>query len=151
MRKTALCCALLLLSHLGWAVRILRDDAGRTVAVPDHPHRVICLAPSLTNTVYALAAAGDVVAISDYTVYPPEAARQKPSVGDLLQPSLERMASLHPDLVLALSSFNSAETIHAIDRMGVPVFLLIPAAWQGSITRSKALAVCWGGKTRPLL
>jgi iron complex transport system substrate-binding protein len=130
MRKAVLCCALLL-SHYGMAVRLMHDDVGRNVTVPDHPHRVICLAPSVTDTVYALKAAGDVVAISDYTEYPPEAARQKPSVGDLLQPSLERIAALRPDLVIALASMNSADTIHAIERLGVPVFFTNPSGLAG--------------------
>ncbi len=131
MRQFVLCCALLLLSCYASALRIVRDDAGRTVSVPDHPHRVICLAPSITNTVYAMGAAGDVAAISDYSAYPPEAARQKPSVGDLLHPSLERIAALHPDLVLALSKFISAETIRSLERMGIPVFLTNPSGLAG--------------------
>ena len=99
------------LDHLRVGGAWERDEAGRSVAVPDHVHRVVSLSPSLTNTVYALGAASDLVGITDYTVYPPEAARQKPSVGAVVNPSLERIVALHPDLVLALPEFNGAETI----------------------------------------
>ena len=58
-----------------------------------------------------------------YTVYPAEAARQKPSVGAVVHPSLERIVALHPDLVLALPEFNGAETIAGLQRLGIPVFL----------------------------
>jgi iron complex transport system substrate-binding protein len=102
---------------------MVRDDAGRTVAVPDHVHRLVSLSPSLTNTVYALGAESDLVGITDYTVYPPEAARQKPSVGAVVNPSLERIVALHPDMVLALPEFNGAETIAGLERVGIPVFL----------------------------
>ena len=114
---------LLLLSSYAFAVRYERDETGRTVEVPDQVHRVVSLSPSLTNTVYALGAASDLVGITDYTVYPPEAARQKPSVGNVVNPSLERIVALHPDLVLALPDFNGAESIGGLQRLGIPVFL----------------------------
>lgn len=102
---------------------MVRDDAGRPVAVPDHVHRLVSLSPSLTNTVYALGAENELVGITDYTLYPPEAARQKPSVGAVVNPSLERIVALHPDMVLALPEFNGAETIAGLERVGIPVFL----------------------------
>lgn len=114
---------LLLLASYAWGARMERDETGRSVAVPDHVHRVVSLSPSLTNTVYAIGAAGDLVGITDYTVYPHEAARQKPSVGSVVNPSLEHIIALHPDLVLALPEFNGAETIAGLERLGIPVFL----------------------------
>ncbi len=114
---------LLLLSSYAGAVRWEHDETGRAVAIPDHVHRVVSLSPSLTNTVYALGAEGDMVGITDYTVYPREAKRQKPSVGSVVSPSLERIVALHPDLVLALPEFNGAETIAGLQRLGIPVFL----------------------------
>jgi iron complex transport system substrate-binding protein len=84
---------------------------------------VVSLSPSLTNTVYALGAQSDLVGITNYTVYPHEAAREKPSVGAVVGPSLEKIVALHPDMVLALPDFNGAETIEALQRLGIPVFL----------------------------
>ncbi len=83
------------------ASRTLTDETGRKVVVPDHPHRVICLMPSVTDVVFSLGADDDVVAISDYTKYP-AAALKKPSVGDLIKPSIEMILSLHPDLVIGM-------------------------------------------------
>ena len=115
---------LLMLSSCASAVRLERDDTGRSVAVPDRVHRVVSLAPNITNTVYALGAESDLVGITNFTFYPPEAARQKPSVGEVIQPSLEKIVALHPDLVLALPPFNSAETIEGLQRLGLTVFLI---------------------------
>jgi len=124
MRMLARYIALLLaLTSCAWAVRWERDDTGRSVAVPDQVHRVVSLSPSLTNTVYALGAQSLLVGITNYTVYPPEAAREKPSVGDVVGPSLEKIVALHPDLVLALPEFNGAATIEGLQRIGIPVFL----------------------------
>jgi iron complex transport system substrate-binding protein len=123
MRKMWPLLALLLLHANLWAAHWERDESGRAVAIPDHVHRVVSLAPSLTNTVYALGAASELVGITDYTDYPPGAKREKPSVGGVVGPSLERIVALHPDLVLALPEFNGAETIAGLQRLGIPVFL----------------------------
>ena len=119
----ALTLVMLALCSTTWASHFERDDSGRQVAVPDHVHRIVCLAPSLTDTVYALGAQADLVGITDYTDYPPQAAHEKPSVGAIVNPSLEKIAALHPDVVLALPAFNGAETIAGLQRLGIPVVL----------------------------
>ncbi len=113
-----------------FASRTLTDEMGRTVVVPDHPHRVICLMPSVTDTVYALGAGDDVVGISDYTKYP-AAALTKPSVGNLITPSIETILSLHPDLVIGVQPMGPMESTSQIERAGVPVFLVSPHGIAG--------------------
>jgi ABC-type Fe3+-hydroxamate transport system substrate-binding protein len=114
----------------GLASRSLTDETGRTVVVPDHPHRVICLMPTVTDTVYALGAGGDVVAISDYTKYP-AAALKKPSVGDLIKPSIETIVSLHPDLVIGMQPKGPMEVTDQLERAGIPIFLVSPHGIAG--------------------
>jgi iron complex transport system substrate-binding protein len=113
----------LLLSTSLWAAHWERDDAGHSVAVPEHVHRIVSLSPSLTDIVYALGAQNDLVGITDYTDYPPQAAREKPSVGAIVNPSLEKILGLHPDIVLALPAFNGADTIAGLQHLGLAVFL----------------------------
>jgi iron complex transport system substrate-binding protein len=113
-----------------FASRTLTDEMGRKVVVPDHPHRVICLMPSVTDTVFALGAADDVVAISDYTKYP-AAALTKPSVGDLIKPSIEVILSLHPDLVIGVQPAGPMEVNDQLERVGIPVFLVSPHGLDG--------------------
>lgn len=112
------------------AERVVRDEFDRDIKVPDHPHRLVCLAPSITDTVYALGRGSDIVGITDYTDYPPEA-RQKPSVGGVVNPSLEKLASLKPDLVLEVGDLNSADLTRSIERLGFPVFVIQPHGLQG--------------------
>jgi iron complex transport system substrate-binding protein len=114
----------------GFASRSLTDETGRTVVVPDHPYRVICLMPTVTDTVYALGAGGDVVAISDYTKYP-AAALKKPSVGDLIKPSIETIVSLHPDLVIGMQPKGPMEVTDQLERAGIPIFLVSPHGIAG--------------------
>jgi ABC-type Fe3+-hydroxamate transport system substrate-binding protein len=113
-----------------FASRTLTDEVGRKVVVPDHPHRVICLFPSVTDTVFALGAGDDVVAISDYTKYP-AAALKKPSVGDLIKPSIETIVSLHPDLVIGVQPKGPMEVTDQLERVGIPIFLVSPHGIAG--------------------
>jgi iron complex transport system substrate-binding protein len=112
------------------ASRTLTDEVGRKVVVPDHPHRLICLMPSVTDTVFALGAGDDVVGISDYTKYP-AAALAKPSVGDLIKPSIETILSLHPDLVIGFQPKGPMEVTEELERAGIPIFLVDPHGIAG--------------------
>ncbi|MEI9978947.1 MAG: cobalamin-binding protein [Edaphobacter sp.] len=113
-----------------FATRTLIDEMGRKVVVPDHPHRVICLMPSVTDTVYALGAGDDVVAISNFTKYP-AAALSKPSVGDLINPSIETILSLHPDLVIGVQPKGPMQVTSQLERAGIPLFLVSPHGIDG--------------------
>ncbi len=113
-----------------FASRTLTDEMGRKVVVPDHPHRIICLMPTVTDTVFALGAGDDVVAISDYTKYP-AAALKKPSVGDLIKPSIETILSLHPDLVIGTQPKGPMEVTDQLERVGIPIFLVSPHGIAG--------------------
>jgi iron complex transport system substrate-binding protein len=112
------------------AARTLIDETGRSVTVPDHPHRIICLVPSITDSVFALGAGEDVVAISDYVQFPPEA-KQKPSVGSISDPSLETILSLHPDLVLGMPHANQQSALDELQHLNIAVYLVDPHGVAG--------------------
>ena len=113
-----------------FASRTVKDEVGRTVEVPDRPHRVVCLIPSVVDIVYSLGAGADVVAISDFTKYPKEAL-QKPSIGLPLNPSIETIVALHPDLVLGSGDLNTLEFVGHLQRLGIPVFMVDPHGIEG--------------------
>jgi iron complex transport system substrate-binding protein len=79
--------------------------------------------PSVTDAVFALGAGDDVVAVSDYSEYPAEA-KSKPSVGSLLNPSMETIVALHPDLAIGSSDFNRLKGVDQIENYGIPVFMV---------------------------
>jgi ABC-type Fe3+-hydroxamate transport system substrate-binding protein len=116
--------AWLLLSTFALASRVVQDETGRSVVLPDKVNRIVCLTPSVTDTVYAIGASNAIVGITDFTMYPAQAARDKQSVGDILNPSLERIFAMHPDVVIGVSTLNSPETFKGLERIGVPVFLV---------------------------
>ena len=125
-------CALLVfcIAVPAWCARTVTDELGRVVVVPDHPHRLICLMPSVVDDVYALGAGADVIAVTDYTKYP-AAARSKLSVGSIESPSIETIVSLHPDLVLESGEMSRPETVDELQRLGVPVFVIAPHGIEG--------------------
>jgi len=122
--------SMLCLSMPAFAARMVIDELGRTVAIPDHPHRLVCLMPNVVDDVYALGAGSDVVAVPDYTKYPSEA-KDKPSIGLPLNPSIETIVSLHPDLALASGDLNHMTTVNELEKLGIPVFVVNPHGVQG--------------------
>ena len=76
------------------------------------PGRIICAAPSITEIVYALGCGDRVVGVSDFSVHPPPAT-SKPRIGGFINPNLERIISLKPDLVITQGDHDS---LHALER-----------------------------------
>lgn len=125
----AVIAVVLLLSMCAFADRTVRDEFDRPIKVPDHPRRLVCLAPSITQTVFELGRGDDVVGVTDYTKYPP-GAKQKPSVGGVINPSLERLVALKPDLVLAIEDLNNRDLTQRIEKLGLPVYVVHPQSLQ---------------------
>lgn len=101
---------------------IVKDDMERSVAVPQPVKRIISMAPSVTETIYALGAQDRLVADTDACNYPP-AAQKLPKIGGPFTPNLEVIVSLKPDLVLAAAnSGNRKESVDALDLLHVPTY-----------------------------
>ena len=107
----------------GSAARLVRDGMGREVRVPLRPQRIVSLSPSVTETLFAIGAGDLLVGRTDYCNYPPEALR-KPSVGGIVNPSLERIVSLQPDLVIASADANRIDTERALRRLRITAYAL---------------------------
>ena len=103
------------------SARQVTDETGRRVNIPDKPQRLVSLAPSITEMVYALGLGGRLVGDTDYCDYPPEA-ENKPHVGAVANPSLERIVALNPDLVLGTAEGNRRETADQLERLGIPLY-----------------------------
>jgi iron complex transport system substrate-binding protein len=121
-------------SVLQEAARVHReatDELGRQVQVPEQAKRIVSLAPSLTEIVFELGDGDHLVGDTDFCDYPAEAAK-KPHVGGPVNPNLEQIVSLMPDVILA-TSMNRRETVDALDRLGLPVFFTDPHSVDGMI------------------
>lgn len=117
------------------------DMLGRRVNLPPRPARVVSLAPSMTEMMFALGAQDRLVGVSDFCDYPPEATR-KPRVGGIYTPSIEAIVALRPDVVLATSEGNRLEDVRNLDTLRVPVYVVRPVDFASvleSITRIGAV------------
>lgn len=119
--------------------REVTDETGRSVRVPEPVNRIVSLAPSLTETVYALGLQDHLVGDTEYCDYPPEA-QKKTKVGDTINPSLEQIAVLHPDLVLVTRGLNRLETVHGLDNLGISSYATDPHTVIEIASSSKRLA-----------
>jgi iron complex transport system substrate-binding protein len=115
------------------------DEAGRTVRIPQPVLRIVSLAPSLTETVYALGIQDRLAGDTDYCDYPPEA-QKKPKVGGALNPSLEEIAALHPDLVLATKGLNRLDTVLALQTLNIPAYATDPHTVDQIVSSTLRLA-----------
>ena len=77
--------------------RLARDQAGRTVSVPDNPLRVVSLAPSITEIVFALGEEDRLKGVTQHCDFPAEA-QALPKVGSYIHLDLERIVALKPIL-----------------------------------------------------
>ena len=100
------------------------DDLGRTVSVDEIPERIVSLAPSITEILYALDLEDKVVGVTEYCDYP-EAATSKPKVGGFSTVDLEAVAAADPDIVFA-ANIHQSETIPALEDLGYVVVTLAP-------------------------
>lgn len=107
------------------AYRQVTDEIGRFIRIPQSIHRIVSLAPNLTETIYALGLQDRLVGDTDFCDFPLEA-RQKTKVGGPVNPSLEVIASLHPDLVLVTKNLNRLETVQALADIGIPAYATDP-------------------------
>ncbi len=89
-------------------------------AAAQWPQRVVSLAPSVTEIVFALGAGDRLVGVSTYCDFP-EAARVIDRVGTFLQPNLEVILSKRPDLVIAVPSPANRVSVLKLEQLGSPV------------------------------
>src|SRR5215469_4688178 len=105
--------------------RVVADDLGRQISVAPDPHRLISLAPSVTEILFALGLGDRVVGVTTYCDYPPETATVE-KVGDTQRPNLEKIIALKPDLVMISTASQLEEFVGNLERLGVPVYVNNP-------------------------
>lgn len=113
---------LLLLTALAAQAYDVTDDRGVVVSLPEPPKRIVSLLPSLTETVCELGACERLVGVDRYSNWP-AGVQKLPQVGGGLDPNIEAVVALKPDLVLMATSSRASERLRAL---GLKVIALEP-------------------------
>jgi len=92
------------------------------------PQRIVSLVPSLTEMLFAIGAGPRVVGVSNFDAFPP-AVKALPRVGALLDPDMERILSLRPDLVVTYGSQSDLQ--QQLTRAGIPLYVYRHAGLDG--------------------
>lgn len=98
------------------------DHLDREVVIENKPSKVITIAPSLTEAIFALDAGDMLKGRTDYCTYPPEV-NDVQSVGSLKDPSIETIAEIAPDIIFASTHFQE-ETMKKLENLGFTVVIL---------------------------
>ena len=102
---------------------VYTDDYGAQVTVPAAPKRVVSVSPAVTEIVFALGADSVLVGRTDFCQYPAEAL-QIESIGGISNLNIEKVISLHPDLVIS-GSMVPQKAVEQINNAGVPLVCVI--------------------------
>jgi iron complex transport system substrate-binding protein len=101
------------------------DDRGKTIELSAPAKRIIALAPSITELMFAAGAGDTLVGVVRFSDYPPPA-KSITSVGDASRVDLERIVALQPDLVVAWKSGNQTADIERLEQLGQQVYVMEP-------------------------
>jgi len=120
------------------AQRAGQNRPGSPTAEPASPQRIISLIPATTEMLFAIGAADRLAGVGTYDKFPPEVERL-PRVGGLLDPSVERILSLKPDLVIVYDT--QAELKGQLERAGIPIFRYVHRGLSDITATMRALGV----------
>ena len=117
----------------------ITDTFQRVVTIDKTPARIVSASPAVTEILFALGKGKQLAGRTDHCVYPPQVAAI-PSIGGIIDPNLETIASLNPDLVIASTHFKK-EMAEKIQQMNIPVVVLVSQeSFDGSYAMIRQIA-----------
>jgi iron complex transport system substrate-binding protein len=119
------------------------DESGRRLVVPTRVSRVVTLAPNLTEIVFALGAGDRLVGNTTYCDYP-EPAKHVAKVGDTLQPSVERIIALHPEVILVSTASQLEAFTAQLEAQSITVYVTDPHDLDGVLRSITAIGELLG-------
>jgi iron complex transport system substrate-binding protein len=114
------------------------DPVGRKVHAPVDPQRVVALAPSITEIIYALGRQDRLKGVSRFSDFPPAAAKL-PKVGSYTQLDMERIVALAPDLCIGIKDGNPLAVVEQLESLGIPVFAVNSVDLETTIQSIRAI------------
>ena len=115
-----------------------QNRPGSSAAATTSPRRIVSLIPATTEMLFAMGAGDRLAGVGSYDKFPPEVERL-PRVGGLIDPSVERILSLKPDLVIAYDT--QTELKGQLARAGIPIFRYVHRGLPDITETMRALGV----------
>jgi cobalamin transport system substrate-binding protein len=128
-------------------LRPITDEIGREIQVKPQPQRIVSLAPSITEVLFALGLADRIVGVTSFCDYPPEAVA-KEKVGDTLRPSIERIVALKADLVIASTASQLQQFVYNLGEVNIPVYVSDPRDVDGVLESIMSIGELTGTTAR---
>lgn len=107
------------------SAKTVTDQLGRIVTVPHNPQRIVSLAPSITEIIFALDKGGLLKGITQFSNHPKEA-KSIPQVGSYVNLNLEKIVALKPDLCIAIKDGNPKAVVMRLELLKIPVYAVDP-------------------------
>ena len=128
-------------------LRELTDDLGRKIKIPSKVERAVSLAPNLTENIFAVGAGEKLVGVTTFCDYPAEAERVR-KVGDTVNPNMETIIALKPDVVFVSTASQIEAFTKTLERQNIAVFVTAPSNLEGIYRNLYQLGEIFGTEAR---
>jgi iron complex transport system substrate-binding protein len=139
--KLLVCLVALLLMQVVKPLSV-KDDYGREITLSATPERVVSIAPSVTEMVFAIGAGEKLVGVDSESDFP-VGAKSVRKVGSYISPSIEMIVALNPDLLI-VSDLTPPQIVNAIEARGINVFVVAPKNIDGIAESMRNLGMVLG-------
>ena len=125
--------------------RTVTDLVGRKIELPIAPQRIVTLAPSITEIVFALEQQHLLKGVSRFSDFPPAATRL-PKVGSYVHLDVERIVALQPDICIGIKDGNPLTVVRQLDAMDIPFYAVNPTGLESVMTSILAIGDVLGAQ-----
>lgn len=119
-------------------MRIVRDDLDREILVPTKITRVVSTAPSVTEMIFAAGGGDRLVGVTTFCNYP-EAAKEIAKIGDTMNPNMESIVALKPDVVFVSTASQIEAFTKTLEQNGIVVYVMNPTELEDIFRNLKNL------------
>jgi iron complex transport system substrate-binding protein len=127
-------------------VREMQDDLNRSVKIPENVTRAVSLAPNLTEIVFAVGAGDKLIGRTSFDNFPPEAEKIR-TVGDTINPNIENIIALKPQIVFVSTASQIETFAKTLDAQGIAVFVTNPNSLEGIYKSIENIGDIFGNKS----
>ncbi|MBP6004160.1 MAG: ABC transporter substrate-binding protein [Pyrinomonadaceae bacterium] len=124
-------------------MRVVTDDLGRRVTIPVRVERVVSTAPSVTENIFAVGAGDRLVGVTTFCNYP-EQAKTIAKIGDTMNPNMESIVALKPDIVFVSTASQIETFTKTLEQNGIAVYVSNPATLTEVLSGLESLSDVFG-------